>query len=240
MVEPVIEAELVEERIVACPQCRRSNRLHKRSATGVYRCGACRAVLPNPFRRRRGRPAFRRQTVGYVIASVAALALLIALFAAVFENRSPIAAVSAPTAEIANTIIPVNNQILFNAFYGSMSKGELTVDNGTSRHAVAKLINLQVDRKVLSFVVSAHQKSTIRAIPDGTYRLLFAFGDRLYTGTDRFFSPHGFSKFDSPLLFTTSSTDEAMYWDQLSVTLHPVFTGNAKTSSISQKEFERY
>jgi hypothetical protein len=147
---------------------------------------------------------------------------------------------AAPPAEVPATILPTNNEILYDAYPESTFRGELSVDNGTSSHAVAKLIDVQTDQKVLSFVIGARRKSTIYAIPDGTYQLIFAFGDRLYVGTDRFQSPRGFSKFVKHLTFETRSTDDAIYWSQLSVTLHPVFAGNAKTSSISQKEFERY
>jgi len=263
MSEPVIEAEVVEERIVTCPQCHRRNRLCKRNAAGVYRCGACRAALLNPFAASNSVPSMRN--IG--IAAVSVIALLLIIVAIGRNSSSPSALPStedrprqkawterdaragkltseglrpaAPPAEVA-TFVPENNQILFNAYPDSRFRGELTVDNGTSGHAVAKLIDIQTDRKILSFIISAGQKATIYAIPDGTYQLLFAFGDQLYVGTDRFHSPHGFSKFVRHVTFDTKVTDASTYWSQLSVTLHPVFAGNAKTSSISQKEFERY
>ena len=138
------------------------------------------------------------------------------------------------------TEIPTNNVILFDAFPSSNSRSELTVSNGTSRHAIAKLVDLPSARKILSFAVCAGRTATVQAIPDGSYSLIFAFGDRLSRNTDRFESPQGFSKFRKLMAFTTRKTSEAMYWDQLSITLHPVFGGNARTQSISRKEFERY
>jgi hypothetical protein len=240
MIEPVIEAVVVEQRIVVCPRCRRGNRMYKRRAIGVYRCGLCHSTLLNPFERRLGRALFGGRRIVYVVASIAGLLLLAVILNSVFAPHSPFSPNSTPPPETASTIIPSNNEILFDALFGSVSRGQLTVDNGTSHHAVAKLIKLQTDQKVLSFVVAAHHKGIVHGIPDGAYRLLFTFGDRLYAGTDRFFSSYGFSKFDSPMVFTTSSTEEAVYWDQLSVTLHPVFAGNARISSISQNDFERY
>ena len=78
--------------------------------------------------------------------------------------------------------------------------------------------------------------------------MIFAFGDRLYVGTDRFEKPRGFSKFDRPFTFATmttaTDTEEATYYrtiaTALEVTLTPVIDGNITTCSISQQEFERY
>ena len=240
MAESVIEAEIVEQHIVSCPRCGRGNRLYKRNAIGIYRCRICRSALPNPFERRPARALFRGRSITYVAAAIGGLLLLTVIVGNLFQPQSPPMAATTRSPEAAGTILPMNNEILFDAFFGHVSRGELTVDNGTGHHAIAKLISLQSDQKILSFVVGAHQKSVVSGISDGTYRLLFAFGDRIYAGTDRFFASRGFAKFESPMVFTTSSTEEAMYWDRLSVTLHPVFAGNARTSSISQKEFERY
>jgi ribosomal protein L37AE/L43A len=265
--ERVIEAEIVEARIVTCPQCGQRNRLYRRTAAGVHKCGACHAALPNPFATTKTTSSM--QTIGIAAAAIIVLLVIIAMLGG--NSSSPsisppsystsravsvpaaiptisIAPLSepalqlavAPPGEIPATVIPINNEILFDAYPESRFRGELSVDNGTSNHAVAKLIDVQTDQKILSFVIAARQKAMISAIPDGAYQLIFAFGDRLYLGTDRFHSPHGFSKFVRQLTFETKSTEDAIYWSQLSVTLHPVFAGNAKTSSISQKEFERY
>jgi hypothetical protein len=146
---------------------------------------------------------------------------------------------SAP--DLPATTIPINNQIIFDAYPDSTTRGRLTVSNGTDHHAIAKLIDIEIDSKVLSFAIGARQQSTIYRITDGTYRLIFAFGDRVYVGTDQFESPSGFSKFDKPMSFATTYTaDGGYYYETLSVTLHAVVGGNAKTSSISRSEFERY
>jgi ribosomal protein L37AE/L43A len=270
--ERVIDAEVVEERIVACPQCSRKNRLYRRRDAGVYRCGACHASLANPFTTRSA-----TRTTAYVTAAVLAALVIIVIVAGLSQPRSPAEQAATPKAaerdsrkdkllsqtdpsglppiSIARnratsnpqsppqpvvTTVPVNNQIIVDAYPQSTSKGELRIDNGTDYHAIVKVIDRMTDRKILSFVVCAHQKSHITAIPDGEYDLIFAFGDRLFEGTDRFHSPHGFSKFVKPITFTMRVTEEAIYWDQLSLTLHPVFDGKAKTTSISQKDFERY
>jgi hypothetical protein len=151
---------------------------------------------------------------------------------------------NSPAADLAATTIPINNQIIFDAYPNSTTRGQLTVSNGTDHHAIAKLIDIDTDSKVLSFAIGARQQSTIYRIADGTYQLIFAFGDRVYAGTDRFESPSGFFKFDNSLSFATTYTADTVYYyknyTKLSVTLHTVLGGNAKTSSISRSDFERY
>lgn len=160
--------------------------------------------------------------------------------------RYSIQPAAAPSAEIP-TVVP-RNGILFDAYPGIAAQGEFTVINGASRHAVAKVIDIQTDTKILSFAICAGKRTKITAIPDGTYNVIFAFGDRLYVGTDRFEKPRGFSKFDRPFTFATrttaTETEEATHYrtsaTALEVTLTPVIGGNITTSNISQQEFERY
>jgi hypothetical protein len=249
--ERVIDAVIIEERVVACLRCGRKNRLCRHSDTGVYRCGICRAAIANPFT---GRPAMG--ITGYVVAAILALAVVVGILAALSHPRLSLdqavarkpPEMASPVPDALPTTVPVNDQIIFDYILGSTSKGQLTVINGSSHHAVAKLIDVQTDTKILSFAICAGNQSTVQAIPDGAYNVLFAFGDRLYVGTDRFESPRGFSKFDRPFTFTTSTTatdtEDATYYrtlySTLSVTLTPVSNGNITTSSISRTDFERY
>ena len=138
------------------------------------------------------------------------------------------------------TVVPANNAILFDAYPDSNSRGELLIDNGTPKGAVAKLINRRTNQKILSFAISARSKAAVSAIPDGSYDLLFAFGEHLYIHTDRFKTAHGFSKFAEPMEFATRDTRDGVTWSKNSVTLHTVISGNARTQSVSREEFERY
>ena len=136
--------------------------------------------------------------------------------------------------------IPASGTILFDAYPDSHGPAKLTVSNGTQSNAVAKLIDSRTDKKTLSFVIGAGQEETIEGIPDGDYRCIFALGDKLYAGTDRFQSPRAFSKFDRPFSFITNKTNTGIQYTTLSVTLTPVVGGNVTTTSISQEEFNRY
>lgn len=253
MADRMIEAEVVEDRIVSCPQCGRRNRLYRRSAAGVYKCGACRTTLPNPFAARAARgPSMR--TAGIVVTSIIGLLVIIVAIASNSSARRAQLpqyqlrpAVERP-AEVPATFTPENNQILFDAYPGSTAPSKFTVINGSSTHAIAKVIDFQTDTKILSFTIHAGRRTKINAIPDGTYNVIFAFGDRVYVGTDRFEKPRGFSKYDRPFTFATrttaTETEQGTLYrtsaTKLEVTLTPVIGGNITTSSISQQEFERY
>lgn len=309
MSERVIEAEVVQERIVACPQCGRRNRLYKRTTAGVYKCGACGAALSSPFAAAKAAPSMR--TVGIAAAAIIVSLVIIVIVGGNSSSPSPsvsseertrqkawaerdaridklisesepaalpampqpsyYASTPAPPRQTIPTVaaftplpgysiqpaatpppeIPTEvpqSGILFDAYPGSTAEGQFTVINGSSRHAIAKVIDIASDRKILSFAIHAGKQTKITAIPDGTYNVIFAFGDRVYLGTDRFEKPRGFSKFDRPFAFNTrttaTETEEGILYrtsaTALEVTLTAVIGGNITTSSISQQEFERY
>jgi hypothetical protein len=64
---------------------------------------------------------------------------------------------NSPAADLPATTIPINNQIIFDAYPNSTTQGQLTVSNGTDHHAIAKLIDIDTDSKVLSFAIGARQ-----------------------------------------------------------------------------------
>jgi hypothetical protein len=135
---------------------------------------------------------------------------------------------------------PTKNDVLFDGYPSSTALGRLAVDNGTSRHAIAKIIDAREDVKICSFVVRAGSKGGVRGIPDGTYRLLFAFGERILEGADRFIETAGVSQFKETFGFTTVRTTMGARYSAFEVTLHAVAGGTAQTVAIQPEEFDRY
>jgi len=203
--ERVIEAEVVEERIVACPQCGRRNRLFKRATTaGVYKCGACQAVLQNPFTAAITRPSMRK--LGIAAALIIALLAMTTITIKTIKSKSPSHQASPPPAPEAPSEVPRSGILsASDSYLGSTAQNEFTVINSSSHHAIAKVIDIVTDAKVLSVSIPVGEHLKIPAIPDGTYNVIFALGDRVYPGTDRFVKPLGFSKFDQPFNFSTST-----------------------------------
>lgn len=138
--------------------------------------------------------------------------------------------------------IPSNGEVLYSFVRPLMpsTRNTLIVYNGTGENAVAKLIKSSPEEKIRSFAISSGQSVSTSNIPDGSYKLLFAFGETIYVETDHFVDPKGFSRFDDSFVFTTKENGGSTESTKFTVTLNPVAGGTAKASSISKADFERW
>jgi len=122
--------------------------------------------------------------------------------------------------------------------------GRLKIANGTRSHAVAKLVDPIQERSVHTVLIRSDQEVTVAAIPDGSYRLLFALGKGWNQEQQRFYEPHSFAEFQRRLVYTTTERERGgaiyEYSSVIDVTLHPVVGGTARTTGISEAEFARY
>ncbi len=139
-----------------------------------------------------------------------------------------------------DSYIPTTNGIIYDLYPGNQGLGRLSVENGTAHHSIAKLIDIRSNRKICSFVVRANTTGGINGIPDGTYRLIFAFGDAIIRRTDHFESASGYSAFKDTFPFVTTRTYDGSRYSEYRVTLHRVVGGNAPATSITEEEFDRY
>jgi hypothetical protein len=118
--------------------------------------------------------------------------------------------------------------------------GALTVSNGTNRDAYVKLIEPSSRTLMAAFFVKSNSSFVQEQIPDGTYKVLFVLGNGWNTQTQSFTKNKSFSKFDKPLNFTTMQMVGGIQYRVFKITLHPVPSGKARTSGVSQKEFDSY
>jgi hypothetical protein len=106
--------------------------------------------------------------------------------------------------------------------------GELNVNNGTAEDAEIILYNVERDEQARRINVKAHDLFQITGIPVGTYELKYALGSSFY-------------EFERSLDYTEHRTEEAEHswvnYKEISVTLHPVLGGNARTKQISRGDF---
>jgi TPR repeat protein len=121
-------------------------------------------------------------------------------------------------------------------------KGKLMLENGLSEDAYVKV--LRSDKLVVSFYVRAGEKFTFDRIPDGTYQVLYCIGYGWDLARLDFERGRHARSYDSPLTFATRRQTEGdqivVTTDVLTLTLHQVIGGNAKTSDISLDEFKTY
>lgn len=114
--------------------------------------------------------------------------------------------------------------------------GRLTVENGTSQDAA---VRLKTNGETMRFVyVKAGHTISIRGVAPGVYDLLFANGVDWDVITQRFKRDKSYAKFEEPLDFREEETQTGIRYSTFRVTLHPVPSGNARTSSINESEFE--
>jgi hypothetical protein len=111
---------------------------------------------------------------------------------------------------------------------GTDGYGELNVNNGSAEDARIILYSGERDEKTRDQNVTAHNSLQITGIPVGTYELKYALGSSFY-------------QFDRSLDYTEQRTEEAdrvgVFYKEISVTLHPVVGGNARTKKISRDDF---
>jgi hypothetical protein len=142
-----------------------------------------------------------------------------------------------PIALAKNRSLP-SETTLISQFMGG--GGALTVSNGTKQDAFVKLVNPPVRTLVASFFVKSGSTFTQNQIPDGTYKVLFVLGKGWNPTIQSFTRGKSFAKFDKPLNFATVQLGSAIRYKAFKITLHPVVGGKARTSGVSQKEFDGY
>ncbi len=228
----VIKADLIDDLVLTCPNCRKPNRLIRTDTQ--FNCRGCGAAFGNPFPEKGWKPYMRT-----AIAAVATGLLIVTFLPRWFSTSDGIAA-PPQSLPAARTVPFKNNNILAESpSYGS-GEGQMYVQNGTRRNAVVKLIDTKSESRLVSVAISATNKAYIPGIPNGNYTVMFAFGDEIFEDTDRFANPNGFAKFVEPITFSSLTADGRPKLDECSVTLQPVIGGHARTAPIDKSEFERY
>ena len=121
-------------------------------------------------------------------------------------------------------------------------KGKLSLDNGLTEDAFVKMISN--DRLVASFYVRGGEKFTFTHVPDGVYRLIYCTGFGWEAARRDFERGRHAMRYDEALDFTTTRRTEGnsiiTSTGVMTLTLHKVANGNARTSGIPLEEFDRY
>ncbi len=105
-------------------------------------------------------------------------------------------------------------------------RGQLNVDNRQGTDAEVVLYDPGLDLRLRDFNVSGGANCQIAGIPPGHYELKFCQGS-------------SFWQFEGGLTYEQTSDENARYYDEISVTLYPVESGNARRKPISRQEFLR-
>lgn len=116
-------------------------------------------------------------------------------------------------------------------------RGSLTVNNGTPRDAVVKLVDSASGKTIRLVYVQAERDLTIKNIPPCNYILKFSTGTDWDRQTGKFLRNPSFSQFTEPVSFEEIKTETGVEWRDYRASLHPVASGNARTTQISESAF---
>ena len=115
--------------------------------------------------------------------------------------------------------------------------GQLTVNNGTSSDAVIRLVDNVTERSARWVYVRSGAVIKITGIEPGGYALRYTLG-RDWDDVRKQFNVYAtYYEFEKPLLYAESDEGKSTKFKSISVTLHPVPLGNARTATISRQKF---
>jgi hypothetical protein len=245
-----INISIPSSRLVVCPKCRQHNRVREQERNGVYTCGSCKHRLPNPFstwnRLLRG---LQRNALLLTLSAIFVFLLWIAVEAwspEAVSRRSPVVETSGEDGPAPyRNPSPAGQPRYFStgtilARSARTGLGRLSVENGTGRDAVVKIVDEARHQIIVAFYVQSGSTGVIDRIPDGTFQAIFALGsgwDPIRYGFSR---DRAFSRFDKSLVFATEADERVYRFSELHLTLHKVVNGNTTITQIAEAEFSKY
>jgi hypothetical protein len=135
-----------------------------------------------------------------------------------------------------------NGTILFDVINAGHNK--FTVENGTDRDAVVKLIDSTRRQTVVAIYVTAHSSATANLIPEGTFTALCGQGVDWDDKINFFTRNRSFEKFEPDLNFTMTLRQEGRQiiheYHYVSLGLEPSVTGEMTKSDMSEQTFMEY
>jgi hypothetical protein len=144
-----------------------------------------------------------------------------------------------PTCEVT----PANGEILADNRETPEAGHVLEIDNGTEGDAIVKLRNASTDTTLASFFVGRGQSASIRQIPDGIYRIQYAFGSALAADCKSFVRMASAGEFPDSETFATRYEQELagtrVIRGHLSYTLYATPGGNVAPDRIDPAEFNK-
>jgi len=122
--------------------------------------------------------------------------------------------------------------------------GEISIDNGTSMDALAKLVRNYPRKSVYTVYVKAKSIYKMTEISDGYYHLYFVHGQDWDIINRKFLVNASYSKFEDGFDFVTQNEylldGISTRYTVFEITLHSVLGGSAETDKVSEKEFNQF
>jgi hypothetical protein len=117
--------------------------------------------------------------------------------------------------------------------------GTLKIINGNSEDAAVILSNVKTDDDDRLVYVRAGMTATLDAIEVGEYRMIFQIGRVWNDETEEFGCPIATAAFDQVASFEEHDKPDRIQYTEISITLHKLVGGNARTTAIARRAFHR-
>ena len=133
--------------------------------------------------------------------------------------------------------VPEDGALLEGALHSGEFGHKIVVRNGSSGPAIIKVRDAASGKTAFAFYVSQGSTASASPIPDGRYRIQYAFGDALGQDCKNFNQLQGASEFPSEETFIMEERGTSLVASELSYTLYNVPGGNVRPESIDPAAF---
>jgi hypothetical protein len=123
---------------------------------------------------------------------------------------------------------PANGQILNGRLPATGRGHTLEIKNGSGGNAIVKVRHAFDGRLVISFFVASSETAAINDLPDGTYRIQYAYGNKLRQDCRSFITLLAAGQFPDAENLRTEYTGSQIIRARLSYTLFAVRSGNVR------------
>jgi hypothetical protein len=132
---------------------------------------------------------------------------------------------------------PRNGEILVRSGVWNDEGHSIEIINGSGGNAIIKVKNAYTGSLLVSFFVAKGNTASVINVPDGSYRVQYAFGEDLQSDCHSFVRIASASQFPGIKTFTTRYTTTEIIHSQLSYTLFPVRDGNVRPQALDITAF---
>lgn len=147
---------------------------------------------------------------------------------------------NAAAAQPAHCEMSINNgEVLYRQAMQNARGHSVEIRNGSVGDAIIKIRDAVSGNLLFSFFVEHNNTAAISGLPDGNYRIQYAFGDYLAAGCNAFAHLKSAGEFPEIEKMETQYTDTDISTVRLSYTLFSVPNGNTKPRTISEAGFDR-
>jgi hypothetical protein len=134
---------------------------------------------------------------------------------------------------------PANGQIMTAGRRLGTAAGmhSITIQNGTEGDAIVVVRDVYSGEVVVSFFVATGRNASFAHLPNGTYRIQWAFGDVLGAGCSTFAGAAVASEFEQQEIMQTKAVEGCTEYEAITLTLYAVPQGTARSHSIPLEQF---